>query len=473
LYNYIQINILDEVSIHSEALRKEAKKVQIHFEDFFTPQELDRLGRESGFIQRANRSKLTPGMFLDIVVMNSDKLVEQSLVDLCIDAHTKYTVDISKQAMNERFTQYAILLFKAVLERVLESRFHCGDMLRQIKVFNRILIKDSTCFQIDKSLAEYYPGSGGDASKASIRIQFEYDIRSGSIVDLSLNAFNDQDAANSVETIVMVKSGDLIIRDLAYMHTDVLMKIAITINAFFLCRLSPSISVTEKKGDEYIFLNFKELLLLMRRRKISVLEKTVYISEKRFKVNLIIYLLPDQIIEKRLRNKIAKNCKKGKNMLSDEYRARAQFNLMITNTDSTLLNPQLAYTLYKIRWQIELIFKIWKSIANIHEVKKVKKHRLECYIYAKLIFIIMGWQLFWSISIYLFVHENTLLSMYKFFKMFIRKINLLRLALLKKNFCIAEFMVELTNLSVKYNKLEPKKGTDDIYKMILSCIALN
>ena len=74
--------------------------------------------------------------------------------------------------------------------------------------------KDSTCFQIDESLAEYYPGSGGSGSDASVRIQFEYDILSGKINDLSLNSFNDQDAKDSVATIELTEHGDLIIRDL-------------------------------------------------------------------------------------------------------------------------------------------------------------------------------------------------------------------------------------------------------------------
>ncbi|WP_205623659.1 hypothetical protein [Desulfogranum japonicum] len=48
-----------------------------------------------------------------------------------------------------------------------------------------------------------------------MRIQFEYDLLSGQIVDLSLNAFNDQDTTISTRTLDVIGEGNLVIRDLA------------------------------------------------------------------------------------------------------------------------------------------------------------------------------------------------------------------------------------------------------------------
>ena len=43
------------------------------------------------------------------------------------------------------------------------------------------------------------------------------------------------------------------------------------------------------------------------------------------------------------------------------------------------------HILYKIRWQIELVFKTWKSIVSIHKIKSAKIERLMCEVYGKLI----------------------------------------------------------------------------------------
>jgi hypothetical protein len=111
-----------------------------------------------------------------------------------------------------------------------------APLLATAKVFQRILIKDSICFQIDESLAASYPGSGSSGSATAVRIQFEYDLLNGHINDLSVQAFNDQDATNSIETLELTQPGDLIICDLAYMNLGVI-KRRIAKGASLLCRL--------------------------------------------------------------------------------------------------------------------------------------------------------------------------------------------------------------------------------------------
>ncbi len=42
---------------------------------------------------------------------------------------------------------------------------------------------------------------------------------------------------------------------------------------------------------------------------------------------------------------------------------------------------------YSLRWQIEIIFKTWKSLFQIHHWQTIKKERLECHVYGRLIAI--------------------------------------------------------------------------------------
>lgn len=41
-------------------------------------------------------------------------------------------------------------------------------------------------------------------------------------------------------------------------------------------------------------------------------------------------------------------------------------------------------------WQIEIMFKIWKSIFNIDNVKNVKIERFKCFLYGRLIALLLS-----------------------------------------------------------------------------------
>lgn len=332
------------------------------------------------------------------------------------------------------------------------------------------MIKDSVCFQVDESLLADYPGSGGSGSKASVRIQFEYDLLGGKINDLSLNAFNDQDATDAIATVDLLQAGDLIIRDLAYVGLQALQGIIQKV-AFYLCRLSPTVKVYERKGDRYVEMEFKQVRGYMEKRGLAMMEKEVYLGAKaKLKTRLVIHRLPAEEVEKRLRKAKQNNKKKGRNGLTKEYIARAHLNLFITNVAAQIVPTRNVWLLYRLRWQIELTFKIWKSICDIEKVKKVKKDRLECYIYSKLILIVLGWKIIWRTASYLFSQERKALSFYKSFKTLLKvKLSEVREIFLMGKGCIEDFMNEFYCISKTNHLLEKKKGKQTSLEILLSC----
>lgn len=438
---------------------------------FFADEELDRLARETKFTQRPD-GKLSGSMFFDLVIFNSDKLKDQSLNDLSLEAKERHGIDITKQSLDERFNEYAPIFLKEALEKLLEKQIVTHVDFGEFSHFKRVLIKDSVCFDVDPSLAAAYPGSGGSASEAAMRIQFEYDLLSGRINDLSLNAFNDQDSNDSLATIELTQEGDLIIRDMGYTSLAVLQEV-IALKGFFVGRLNPNISVYEFKKGCYEKLDFVKLHKYMKKHNLSTLEKEVHLgSKEKLKVRLVIYLLPEQEVEKRLRKAAKNNKKKGGNGLSKEYKARAALNLFITNTTQEQISTDQIWMFYRLRWQIELMFKVWKSICNIHQVKKVKQYRLECYVYAKLIVIVLGWQILWRIAKVLYHRTGELLSFYKSFKTLLYKyLNRMKQALLEGKNEMARFIYKFYDLSKSHHILEKREKKQTPMEMLLMALS--
>ena len=243
--------------INSKNIQQLEENLQTEFENHFDKNEIEQLAQNSQFVQR--KGKLDGCTFLSLIVFNATSLLEESLNDLTIDLSCNYKINISKQALHDRFNSKAVLFLTAALEKLLNKQMAWEDEFRVCDEFKRFLIKDSFCFQVDESLVTDYPGSGGSGSKANVRVQFEYDLLNGKIVDLNLNAFNDQDAKNSSATLHLIEEGDLIVRDLAYMHLDALQGIVKKLG-HFLCRLNTQRKVYQEQNGELVELDFAAIV---------------------------------------------------------------------------------------------------------------------------------------------------------------------------------------------------------------------
>jgi len=338
--------------------------------DFFAQEEVEKIARETGFVNRTS-NKLGGFTFLTSLLYCDFDQSQLSLNDLSAQIRDKWDIVLTKQALQERFSDRSVEFMKHLLSLLLKKIITSMPSINILSSFNSLRIKDSTCFQIPECMSEKYPGTGGCSSKAMIRIQFEFDYKTGRVYDLSLHAFNCNDQINSKATIDNIHSGDVIIRDLGYVNIEVLSSIE-SKDAFYLNRLHSSINVYELKHGKYELVNFVKIQSDLRKRRLSSIEKEVYIgSNIKFKTRMIIELMPKEQIEKRLVN-MAKISKKKGCTTSKKHKARVALNIFITNLNSEHLPLEQVRSLYRLRWQIELVFKVWKSVVNIDKVKKEK-----------------------------------------------------------------------------------------------------
>jgi hypothetical protein len=369
----------------------------------------------------------------------------------------KHGLTITKQGIDDNFTAESTEFVRTLVEQQLQSQLCKILPLENFRHFTSVKIKDSTRFQIPANLKDQYPGCGGGASKAGVHIQFEFDLFSGKVADLHVSDALQQDSTDAFETVEMIECGSLILRDMGYFDMDVLEQIDQK-GAYFISRLKSKVKIYERKEGSYQPIDIKLIHWQMKYSNVAYQELNVYIGEeKKLPVRLIIELVPEEIANRRLA-KAKAEAKKKKRQLSEGYKAYTCLNLFISNVDRQWLTTPQIHSVYRLRWQIELRFKAWKSYCHIHANKKMKLHRFETYLYATLLFILINWEI--VINLLTIIKEQTgkMISVMKCCKALVLTFERLKEALFNPDERLKSYLEQIYKMGGKQLLLEKHKG---------------
>ena len=212
------------------------------------------------------------------------------------------------------------------------------------------------------------------------------------------------------------------------------------------------------KNSKYELLEFGKLYQWMKKNKILQIEKQVFIGVKtKLPIRLIIEIVPDEVFAQRMAKVNKYNKRKG-HITSNDYTNRARFNLIITNVSSETIPAQAIIALYHVRWQIELVFKIWKSTFGVHKIGKMKYYRWLSILYAKLILIAIYWQTIMPARFYFYKAKGKLLSIDKCFKTLKSATGRLREAMKNGDHAIWQLFTNIIELISEKHWLEKKKN---------------
>jgi hypothetical protein len=446
--------------------RLHADELKYDIECTFSKSEIDKLAKETGFVER--RRKLSATDLVSTLMFSCYNQAQTSLEDIAADLHQHFAIDISKEAIHKRFTNQGVHFLKELIKQQLSRHFTPSHELSSASHFTCIKIKDSTKFSLPNTYNDEYPGFGNFSKKNGLmQIQYEYDLLSGQWEELMLTNRSRNDQKDSNQTIDAITEGGLHIRDLGYI-TPTYLKAVIAKAAYFLNRLPPQATIYTSKKKE---MNWKAIDRKFKRLGISTFTMDAFIYEKHtIPCRLVIERLDEKGYEKRLKHAL-KSAKSRKVGLSENHRIRCRYNTFITNIEQKKLAVESIRKTYYLRWQIELVFKSWKSFFEIDKVKKVKRERLECQLLAQLLWILVNWKLFNICNHYIQKHQpNQGVSVLKFFKRCRSFSHSLRNVLLAPN--TIDLWLENIFLPAIYNTLsEAPSGKITHYQVIYQCLS--
>ena len=296
---------------------------------------------------------------------------------------------VSKQAIEKRYSKRLVSFFQHLFELsaqlVVKSDRSLSELLDR---FSEVILIDGTVITLPDSHADDFAGCGtGKNSRSALRLQTEFELKHGRL-GVYLEQGKNPDGASDRQHVKRPK-GSLRIADLGYFSLPAFQKLAEE-GAYFLSRIQYTtvIYVDGKKQNVISWLSSQE--------KSIVDQKILLGKDAKLSCRLVAFRLPEEEAN-RARQKLNKSMKKRGRQPTKEASEACGWAFLVTNVSgetttedeehdeadseqtehesergaswpTPTLSVKEVIVLYRARWQIELLFKRWKSRGYVDEM---------------------------------------------------------------------------------------------------------
>lgn len=359
-------------------------------------------GRDSTFIRRFSRhSRLDGATFVQTLVFGWWAKPQSSLQELAQVAAT-FGVRITPQGLQQRFTREAV----ACLHQVLEAT--AGTVLRSVAVplpllerFNGVFVQDSSVIALPTALLARWRGCGGGPRggvTAALKLQVCWDVLRGQLLGPLLTAAktHDRDTALRPQELPV---GSLWLADLGFFSLALLQQLQ-QAGVYYVSRVQAGTLVrTSAQGAALTLVELTQQLQLVTTRTPrtpavaaghrATWDIPIWLGKTaRVPARLLILPVPADVAAHR-RAQLVYRAQRKAQPVSQERLALCDWTILVTNVEAARLQVAEALVLYRTRWQIERLFRLWKEVGQIDEWRSSQAERIECEIVAKLLAMVL------------------------------------------------------------------------------------
>ena len=346
-----------------------ANTVTEQFKRTFKESTLNAMGKASRLCQRER--EVTPWRLMLALV----EAFSNATVDSIADIQRTFNALCGTQV---RYKPFHNQLVKAGFAKFMRAAFcHLLDELAcnvlrftpdsPFSKFKRIRIQDGTSFALKGTLADTWPGRFTTVSPAAVELHVDFDLMSEMVnrVELTCDSASERASLPAAQEL----NGELLLADRGYFGTRYLRDVA-QAGGFFIVRgkrnINPLIiKATGPDGQEIEAFEEQPLKAVKHRLwQYECLDLTVcftlrekHCGEQPFQCRVLVH----------------------PNLNTDETP-----RYLVTNLAPELFSTGQLSDGYRLRWQIELLFKEWKSHGNLHAFDTGKPHIAEGLIWASL-----------------------------------------------------------------------------------------
>jgi hypothetical protein len=354
-----------------------------HFTACFKPQRCQQLARATGFVKR--QGKIQPFEFVYAM-----SLAQLSALHPSLSAQAQsYTEPVTRQAVDQRFRPPAVAFFQAAFQEVLHESLDSRPLHPAAQAlrahFHAVKVFDSTHLAWPDQLQELFPACGGGGAAAGLKVLLSYEYIQSQLQPLQLlpSKCSDQGLADALAS--RVGPEELALMDKGFFKGPALRAMDQQ-GGYFIIPWPRSVSVAERDATGQ-----RHAVDLVGRLK-STPEASVEIpavhlgqgASELGPVRLLAYRFREEVANRRRAALREKYRTQGRTPTAEALEL-AGWLILVTNAPAAWLPLPLGGSLYRLRWQIELVFKQFKSVLRLDWVPGANPYRLLCEVWGRLL----------------------------------------------------------------------------------------
>lgn len=354
------------------------------FADTFLPASFRLLAVQSGWLKR--QGKIDAFEFLISMVFGQASALRQTLVSQALT----FEEPVTRQAIHHRFTAEAVDYFKRAFSHVLAHTLDWNPAHSQasdlLKHFTAVYLLDSTSFDVSETLKDLFASCGGAGSSANVKVLLRYELITGRLEPLKLLEGKRSDQGQALSAAQLLRPGELQINDKGFFDAKA-WQAAGQAQAYLLMPLPHSSTLWTCAGPQ------------AQEQPLDLADALAHATEDRMEWPEVFMGTrghragPVRLIAFRLSPESAARHRAG---LRESMRTQGRtpsakalqlsgWLLLITNAPAAKLPSFAVAYLYRVRWQIELIFRQAKSVLRLDKTESDNPFRIQCEIWARLI----------------------------------------------------------------------------------------
>lgn len=347
-----------------------------------------RLARDTEFCLR--QRKLSGPVFAKALVFCLIEQAAPSLDDYKDFASENLLVHVTAKAFDERFGEASVEFLAALLGEALGRCFSCRKaLLPLLRRFNGVYLRDASTVSLPDCLAGLFPArKGKDGSPtAALKLVLEMEVTTGQFTELQVMPALDNDKTSCIAAKPLPE-GALLLEDMGFLAGERLQEYAEQ-GVYFLTRVPAWTAFFEKKAKRKGYERL-DLLRWLRQAKGSCLSRRVYVfHEQKLALRLLAVRVPDEVARQR-REQVSKDAKGRGRPVSQRKLDLCDWNILLTNAPEGLISAGEGWELRRVRWQVELVFKAFKSVGGLGRTQARSAERVLSELYAKLLGLLVA-----------------------------------------------------------------------------------